>query len=120
MKIREIRLQSGKFAYKTGFSFTKWESRLQNEIFIYKEGLLSYKRDSRSTFHPFFTSNETLLLIMVLKYIYLATFRNHITPIMHIRKKNPKKISQLLNKLLTFPHLNDNILSEAVLYHLTT
>ena len=51
MKIREIRLQSGKFAYKTGFSFTKWESRLQNEIFIYKEGLLSYKRDSRSTFH---------------------------------------------------------------------
>lgn len=52
MKIREIRLQSGKFAYKTGFSFTKWESRLQNEIFIYKEGLLSYKRDSRSTFHP--------------------------------------------------------------------
>lgn len=68
----------------------------------------------------FFTSNETLLLIMVLKYIYLATFRNHITPIMHIRKKNPKKISQLLNKLLTFPHLNDNILSEAVLYHLTT
>ena len=35
-----------------GFSFTKWESRLQNEIFIYKEGLLSYKRDSHSTFHP--------------------------------------------------------------------
>ena len=35
-----------------GFSFTTWESRLQNEIFIYKEGLLSYKRDSHSTFHP--------------------------------------------------------------------
>ena len=44
--------KSGKFAYKTGFSFTKRESRLQNEIFIYKERLLGYKRDSRSTFHP--------------------------------------------------------------------
>ena len=43
--------KSGKFAYKTGFSFTKRESRLQNEIFIYKERLLGYKRDSRSTFH---------------------------------------------------------------------
>ena len=43
--------KSGKFAYKTGFSFTKWEIRLQNEIFIYKEGLLRYKRDSHSTFH---------------------------------------------------------------------
>ena len=67
-----------------------------------------------------FTSDAAFLLIMVLIYIYLATFRNHIAPIIHIRKKNPKKISQLLNKLLTFPHLNDNILSEAVLYHLTT
>ena len=44
-------LHSLKFAYKTGFSFTKRESRLQNEIFIYKERLLGYKRDSRSTFH---------------------------------------------------------------------
>ena len=43
--------KSGKLAYKTGFSFTKWESRLQNEIFIYKEGLLRYKRDSHFTFH---------------------------------------------------------------------
>ena len=45
--------KSGKLAYKTGFSFTKWDSRLQNEIFIYKEGLLRYKRDSCSTFHRF-------------------------------------------------------------------
>jgi len=67
-----------------------------------------------------FTSDAAFLLIMVLIYIYLATFCNHIAPIMHIRKKNPKKISQLLNKLLTFPHLNDNMYSEAVLYHLTT
>ena len=65
-----------------------------------------------------FTSDAAFLLIMVLIYIYLATFRNHIAPIIHIRKKNPKKISQLLNKLLTFPHLNDNLYSEAVLYHL--
>ena len=65
-----------------------------------------------------FTSDAAFLLIMVLIYIYLATFRNHIAPIMHIRKKNPKKISQLLNKLLTFPHLNDNMYSEAVLYYL--
>ena len=37
----------GNLAYKTGFSFTKGESRLQNRNLIYKMGFLEYKRDSR-------------------------------------------------------------------------
>jgi hypothetical protein len=36
-----------------------------------------------------FTSDAAFLLIMVLIYIYLATFRNHIAPI--IQKKESKK-----------------------------
>lgn len=50
----------------------------------------------------FFTSNETLLLIVVLKYIYPATFRNHITPIMHISKKNPEKIIRTSKQTIDF------------------
>ena len=39
--------KAGNLAYKTGKSFTKWESCLQNRNLIYKAGLLDYKRDSR-------------------------------------------------------------------------
>ena len=38
------------------------EIRLQNGIFVYKEGLLRYKRDSRSTFHPFLFTYQVYLL----------------------------------------------------------
>jgi hypothetical protein len=34
-----------------GLSFTKWESKLQNEILIYKTGFLDYKWDSRVAIH---------------------------------------------------------------------
>lgn len=47
----------GKYAYKTGFLFAKWDSRLQNRIFIYKVRFLDYKWDSRTTIYhylPFF------------------------------------------------------------------
>ncbi len=37
--------------YKTGKSFTKGESRLQNRNLIYKMGFLEYKRDSRLTIY---------------------------------------------------------------------
>ena len=42
MKIREIRLQSGKFAYKTGFSFTKWDFHLQRGTLELQTGLSLY------------------------------------------------------------------------------
>ena len=35
-----------------GLSFTKRESKLQNEILIYKTGLSDYKWDSRVAIHP--------------------------------------------------------------------
>ena len=34
-----------------GLSFTKRESKLQNESFIYKTGVLDYKWDSRVAIH---------------------------------------------------------------------
>ena len=40
-------VNSGKVVYKTGFLYTKWESRLQKEIVIYKTGVLKYKWESR-------------------------------------------------------------------------
>ena len=36
-----------------GLSFTKRESKLQNESFIYKTGVLDYKWDSRVAIHLF-------------------------------------------------------------------
>lgn len=43
--------KSGNFAYKTGLSFTKRESRLQNRILNYKRRILEYKWDSRFTIY---------------------------------------------------------------------
>lgn len=42
MKIREVRLQNGKFIYKTGISLTKWDSPLQNGILGLQTGLSGY------------------------------------------------------------------------------
>ena len=44
--------KSGNLTYKTGFSFTKWKSRLQNRILNYKKRFLDYKRDSRLAIYP--------------------------------------------------------------------
>jgi len=49
-----------------------------------------------------FTSNAAFLLIIVLKYIYLATFRNDIISIMHISKRNPKKIIRTSKQTVDF------------------
>ena len=45
-------MKIGKLAYKMGFSFTKWESRLQNKNFTYQMGFLAYKWDSQFAIHP--------------------------------------------------------------------
>ena len=44
-------MKLGILVYKTGKSFTKGESRLQNRNPIYKKGTLRYKRDSRLTIY---------------------------------------------------------------------
>lgn len=84
--------KSGKFAYKTGFSFTKWESRLQNEIFIYKEGLLRYKRDSHSTFHRRDLSGCFLVHICVFYSSYSSYFAFLCTSPQIFRAKMEPKI----------------------------
>ena len=45
------KMKLGILVYKTGKSFTKGESRLQNRNPIYKKGTLRYKRDSRITIY---------------------------------------------------------------------
>jgi len=78
------------------------EIRLQNGIFIYKEGLLRYKRDFRSTFHPYNVhflvhaypenmksqfENETLK--EVLRYMIMMT-------IVRLRLDTPDKVEEYL------------------------
>ncbi len=57
-----------------GLSFTKRESKLQNEILIYKTGLLDYKWDSRVAIHqheisPFLFYCNMDILALKLQFI---------------------------------------------------
>ena len=51
-----------------GLSFTKRESKLQNESFIYKTGVLDYKWDSRVAIHLY---DESIALFLMFVNIFL-------------------------------------------------
>ncbi len=56
------KMKLGILVYKTGKSFTKGESRLQNRNPIYKKGTLRYKRDSRLTIYQMYVFYNGIIL----------------------------------------------------------
>lgn len=81
MKIREVRLQNGKFIYKTGISLTKWDSPLQNGILELQTGLSGYYSPYENiiTYRKMFINNNLTIIVILFTKIIIYLYTDDLT-----------------------------------------